>query len=99
MAISNDDMLQDLKQFIDAKFSMQDASIDDRFEIIDSRFNRIDRRFDKIDEQLVIVKDDIEDLKAQSNTILDVLGGDIVEVQKTQNNHEHRITKLETAQA
>ena len=48
---------------------------------------------------IVAIKEDIDDLKAQSDTILEVIGGDVVEVKQTQKDHERRITKLETATA
>jgi len=49
------------------------------------------------------VKQDATNLRSEMNdrfdTILDVIGGDVAEVKITQKDHEHRITKLESATA
>jgi len=85
MAITNDELLQDLKQFINAK--------------IDGVESRLDAKIDGVESRLDTMEEELQDIKVMQNEILDVVGKDIQEVKTVQHKHDIRITKLEAKAA
>jgi len=85
---------------IDRRFDV----IDQRFEVIDRRFEVIDRRFDDIDRRF----DDVarcfdlvgkEFIRLKENIVKEIIDGMFPYMQNVErmlNNHEHRITTIET---
>jgi chromosome segregation ATPase len=54
---------QDLKDYLDQKFSNFERRFEEKFDKIDQQFDKIDQRFDKIDQRLERIENDITDLK------------------------------------
>lgn len=78
----NDEVIQDLKQFISATVSQQLAQQSEELRAdMDTRFAKVDERLDEQDEKL--------------DEILNVVGGSIHEVEQKVDKHEVRITRLE----
>ena len=85
--MTNEELFEDLKQFIDAKISQATAGLatkdemNARFDEVDTRFKEIDNRFNKVDERF-------DDLEIRFNEIQNAIG-------ETLNEHDARITRLE----
>lgn len=86
--MTNEEMLEDLKQFIDTRVPQ---IIDDRVKtIIDERVPKIvDERISQTEQKLT---KHIADVDAKADTILETMGGQLVD-------HENRITRLEQTAA
>jgi hypothetical protein len=48
----NNALLDDLKQFIEVRFSQNEARMDERFEAVDARFDQIDKKIDHVRAEL-----------------------------------------------
>lgn len=91
------ELFEDMKQYIDGKFAMQDISlnvrfsaIDDRFDAMDSRFDAMDDRFDAMDERFDTMDQRFNNNDMVQNEILNAVG-EMIE------DHESRISILEKA--
>ena len=85
MVMTNDELFDDLKQFINTK--------------IDGVESRLGNRIDGVESSLNRLEDEIQEVKETQHEILDTIGGEVVVMQKVQDNHEVRITKLEAKAA
>ena len=93
MAISNEDMIQDLKQFIGATVHGEMSGM--KSEIVSELRGDI---FEiKID--LKNLNQKINDVDEKIDTIIDAVGEKVIILDKTTANHERRITKLESLTA
>ncbi|HET8709152.1 MAG TPA: hypothetical protein VFL85_02625 [Candidatus Saccharimonadales bacterium] len=88
--MDNEMLLDDLKQFIDAKFSQQDASLDDRFEKFEARMDaKMDQKFREELDPVKQTLDELVDFVTEAIDTSNEAHG------KQLKNHETRITKLE----
>ena len=85
MTMTNDELFDDLKQFINVK--------------IDSVENRLEGKIDAMQEDIDAMQEDIDNIKTVQNEILNAVGQDIQEVKTVQQQHEVRLSKLETKTA
>lgn len=83
----NDDVIQDLKQFITSTVSQQTADLHEDFDKLD---NRLTTRMDGLEAKFDKLEVKIDDVDAKVDTILEAVGDRL-------DNHEVRIQKLETA--
>lgn len=81
----NDEIIDDLKQFIAATISQQTARLEDRIDGIDQRLGGIDQRIDRIESK-------IDDL---SVSVAEAIDGVNDTTDKQLKDHERRILKLE----
>ena len=105
MSLTNDDidlikqLLMALENRIDDRFDNMETGINKRFDDIDKRFEQVDERFEQIDERF-------EQVDEKFDEVLNAIGTEFndqeVLIQKsssTIDDHENRITKLESAAA
>ncbi len=78
----NDDQMDDLKQFITATVSQTEERLTNRIDGLDNRIDKLEVRIDSLEQK-------IDDVDAKLDTIAETLHGRI-------EDHEVRITKLET---
>jgi DNA anti-recombination protein RmuC len=88
----NDDIIQDLKQFIAATISQQTADIVARLDGVDQRLDRVDARLEKVDQRLDRVETKIDDL---SGSVAEALENSNQATDEQLKDHEQRITRLE----
>ncbi len=94
--MTNDELLDDLKQFINAKVDGVETRLEKRIDGVETRLEkRIDgveanlsKRIDKVEARL-------DDIETTQNEILNAVGQDLQEVKTNQQKHDVRITKLE----
>lgn len=85
----NDQLLEDLKQFIEATTSQSEQRIMGR---MDARFNEVDARFKEIDVRFNEV---VDGTNQQTDTIIEHTDQVAASFKATSNDHEIRITRLE----
>ena len=83
--MTNEELFQDLKQFISVTLSQQLSGIE-------TSIDKLDNRMDKIDNRMEHLETKIDDVDAKVDTILETVGGQLID-------HDSRITKLEQAAA
>lgn len=88
----NDEIIDDLKQFIAATISQQTARLEDRIDGIDQRIDGIDQRLDGIDQRTDRIESKIDDLSVSVAEAIDGVN-DTTDTQLK--DHERRILKLE----
>ena len=106
MAITNDELLEDLKQFINAKVDGVETRLGNRIDRVESRLDGVESRLDGVESRLGVVEsrlkaveEDLHEVKLTQNEILDTLGTEIVDIHETQEDHAVRIAKLEAKAA
>ena len=99
MAITNDELLEDLKQFINAKVDGVETRLGNRIDRVESRLDGVESRLDGVESRLKAVEEDLHEVKLTQNEILDTLGTEIVDIHETQEDHAVRIAKLEAKAA
>ena len=106
MAITNDELLEDLKQFINAKVDGVETRlgnridrVESRLDGVESRLDGVESRLDGVESRLKAVEEDLHEVKLTQNEILDTLGTEIVDIHETQEDHAVRIAKLEAKAA
>ncbi len=86
MAMTNEQLLEDLKQYIDGRLTQSEtllrSEMNERFDEVDKRFEDVDKRFGDVDKRF-------EDVDAKLDTIMEATGEQV-------HDHERRITKLES---
>jgi flagellar capping protein FliD len=94
--MTNEELLQDLKQFVAATVSQSAADIksdmNKRFEAVDNRFGSIDRRFDAMDKRFDDVYQRFDDIDDQLNEIQNAVGTEL-------QDHEKRLRRFEARAA
>lgn len=90
--MTTEDLFEDMKQFINAKID----GLDDK---IDGVRDELKSDISDLTPEISDVRSDIADVDAKVDTILEVLGADVVKIEKKVENHEKRIAKLEIAKA
>lgn len=95
----NEEVIQDLKQFIQATTSQSEQrmmermdGMDKRFEQIDRRFDHIDRRFEQVDQRF---EDIVDGMNQQTETIIDHFDKASTSSSARIDDHEERISRLE----
>lgn len=89
--MTNEQLLEDLKQFVGATVSQATANLATKDEIssfkadVNERFEAIDKRFDDVETQL--------------NEIQNAVGAELVKAETTAQDHERRIQRLEARAA
>lgn len=93
MAMTNEEMFQDIKHLVQESLDNQtarlEARMDKKFEKIDKRFEQIDKRFEDIDQKL-------EENAVVQNEILNAVAEKHELIEADLKNHSKRITRLET---
>jgi tetrahydromethanopterin S-methyltransferase subunit G len=102
--MSNEELFEDLKQFIDAKFSQElahvatkddVAAVGERVDQLGERIDGVERRLDGVEHRLDGVDGRFDDLDEKLNEILNAVGERFVRVEDASADHERRITRLE----
>lgn len=88
----NEEVIQDLKQFIQAITSQSEQRMMERMDGMDRRFEQIDRRFDQIDQRF---EDIIDGMNQQTETIIDHFDNANTSSSARIDDHEERISRLE----
>lgn len=90
--MTNEQLFDDLKQYIDTSMSQQSAQIYDveqrlnaRIEGLDRRVDGIDQRIDSLDEKLDLIQDAIAETLTQANAT----------TAATLHDHDQRLSRLE----
>ena len=98
--MTNDELFEDLKQFINVKIDGVENKLEKK---IDGVETKLEKRIDGVESRLSKKIDDLEsrldDIEITQNEILNVVGQDIQDVKSVQQQHEVRISKLETRTA
>lgn len=81
----NDELIQDLKQFIEATTSQSEQRMMDRMDQMDQRFEQIDQRFEEI----------VDGMNQQTETILEHIDQSAAMTTTRLDDHEGRISRLE----
>ncbi len=96
MHTSDEDTINDLKQFIGGLFSQQNAQLEKRFEAIDQRFEAMNQRFGAIDQRFEAFEQKFDGLSDFVKEAIDVSneasGEQLADL-------EQRVTELEQAAA
>lgn len=88
----NEEVIQDLKQFIQATTSQSEQRMIERMDGMDQRFEQIDRRFEKIEHQY---EDLADGMNQQTMTIIDHFDKANASSSARIDDHEERISRLE----
>ena len=86
-------MDEDLKHYLDQKFSGLEQGLDQKFSEIDRRFSEIDRRFSALEQKLVELRDEIRtEIEALETKLLS-------EFWKWGRSADQRIRRMENSDA
>ncbi len=95
--MTNEELFEDLKQFIDSRISQSEARTDKRFEGVDEKFEGIDDKFEGVDKKFEKIEKKLDQIQTEMNDSFAAAGSAIVPVNDQLANHETRITALEAA--
>ena len=103
MAITNDELLEDLKQFINAKVDGVEDRLGKRIDKVEGRLDGVEGRLvgvggrlSSVEHRLSSVEEDIKEVKLVQNEILNFVGQDIQEVKDEQRKQDLRLKRLES---
>lgn len=86
--MTQDELFEDLKQFINAKIDGVESRLDAKIDGVESR----------LDAKISDLSSDIADVDAKCEAILEAIGDEVVRQGHTIKNHKIRISKLESIQ-
>jgi peptidoglycan hydrolase CwlO-like protein len=83
----NEEVIQDLKQFIEATVSQQMAGLATKEDVkaLDAKIDRVDAKIDRLDKKVDAIQDAIAETMTHANEAMDA----------TLQDHERRLTRLE----
>ncbi len=88
----NDEIIQDLKQFIASTVSQQTSELGRRLDGVDMKLDKVEQRLDGVEQRLDGVESKIDDL---STFVADALDTTNETTDAQLKDHETRIVKLE----
>jgi tetrahydromethanopterin S-methyltransferase subunit G len=97
--MSNEEMVEDLKQFISAEIRMGLRGVETRLDGVETRLDGVETRLDRLETRLdrleTKIDNGLSDVNARLDAVLEAAGDDIVDLQDGHKDHERRIVKLE----
>jgi chromosome segregation ATPase len=96
--MTNEELIHDLKQFIEATVSQQTATIEQRMDKFDQRMDGFERRMDGFEQELKAVEGR---LSTRLDTVQDAIADTLTRVTEALDTHEQvqdlerRVTRLE----
>ena len=90
--VMNDEIIQDLKQFIASTVSQQTSELGRRLDGVDMKLDKVEQRLDGVEQRLDGVESKIDDL---STFVADALDTTNETTDAQLKDHETRIVKLE----